>query len=107
MPEAYRTRVQAAQLGGGRNEIDDFLDGYARMCSRKGVARGKATGEDRVQVKRLLGQYDVPTLLRLADTFLSDELADPLRGRYQHHMRLFAHHLPQLRVPMTGEIDNA
>lgn len=87
---------EAASLGGAVNEVEAFLTTYATICRHKGVSRARATGEDRIHAKRLLGRHTPEQLAQLADIFLGSELADPLQGRYFHHMRLFAHHLPEL-----------
>jgi hypothetical protein len=95
-PEHLLPMVEAVMLGGAVNEVDLFLTAYETICRHKGVSRARATGEDRIHAKRLLARHTPEQLAQLADIFLGSELSDPLQGRYFHHMRLFAHHLPEL-----------
>ncbi len=95
-PERLMPSFEAASLGGGIDEVGQFLTDYQTICGHKGIARARATGEDRIHAKRLLARYSPDMLLKMADIFLGSEWAEPLRGRYFHHMRLFAHYVPQL-----------
>lgn len=87
---------EAASLGGAVNEVEEFLTDWATICAHKGVSRARATGEDRIQAKRLLAHHTPDQLVKMADIFLGSEYAEPLRGRYFHHLRLFAHYIPLL-----------
>jgi hypothetical protein len=95
-PDRLMPMYEAASLGGAVNEVEVFLTAWQTICSHKGIVRARATGEDRIQAKRLLARHTPDQLAVLADIFLGSELAEPLRGRYFHHLRLFAHHMPQL-----------
>jgi hypothetical protein len=87
---------EAASLGGSIDEVGQFLTDWETICKHKNVPRARPTGEDKLQVKRMLARYAPDQLVKMADIFLGSEYAEPLRGRYFHHMRLFAHYIPLL-----------
>lgn len=95
-PEHLMPSFEAASLGGNIDEVGQFLTDWATICAHKGVSRARATGEDRIQAKRLLAHHTPDQLVKMADIFLGSEYAEPLRGRYFHHLRLFAHYIPLL-----------
>jgi len=94
LAERYEAAVLAEETPDRSRE---FLDWWAEQCRMRELSRPRRTAEDIVHVRRLLDQHTYNELKTLALMFFR-QFSEPLEEkRYAHHMRLFAHYLPDCR----------
>jgi sugar phosphate isomerase/epimerase len=93
-PASLAARLDAVRAA-GPDETVAFFDYWTQQCKMRELGVPRRNPEDIVHVRRMLARHDLATLKAAALNFFNN-FAEPLEERrYGHHMRLFAHHLPE------------